>query len=184
ADKTQCSIQDHSGNSILMEGRSGGQDIRVNAVKDMNFTVKNDYNETVKSGNRKIDVVVGTHTETIKGDTRITVSSGAYSHFVAANEAERVSQGRSVLASLNANIYLQAATDVTLHVGASTLFMDSDGNITLQGAKLRIEGTTSIEMNAPTVRIGGTNSLELTGATVTAQATGTLNVKGALVKIN
>ncbi len=184
ADKTQCSIQDHSGNSILMEGKSGAQDIRINAVKDMNFTVKNDYNETVKSGNRKIDVVAGTHTETIKGDTKITVSSGLYAHFVAANEAERVSQGRNVLASTKANIYLQAATDVTLHVGASTLFMDSDGNITLQGAKLRIEGTASIDMVAPTVRINGTTSLELTGATVTAQATGTLNVKGALVKIN
>jgi type VI secretion system secreted protein VgrG len=199
ANKTQCSIQDHSGNFMIMEGKSGVQDIRVNAVKDMNYTVKNHYNETVTSGNRKIDVVTGTHTETIKGNTKITITSGAYSHSVAANEAERISQGQSVLASTDANVYLQGATDVTLHVGASTLYMDSDGNITLKGAKLHIEGTTWVEMIAPTVRIRGTDSLELsgnkvssaadttnelTGTTVTTQATGTHNVKGALVKIN
>src|SRR5215831_100504 len=42
ANKTQSSIQDHSGNMILMEGKGGSQKINVHAVKDMDVTVDND----------------------------------------------------------------------------------------------------------------------------------------------
>ena len=55
---------------IIMEGKGGVQDIRVHAVKDMNHKVKHDHNEIVKSGNRTIDVLTGTHTETIKGEPK------------------------------------------------------------------------------------------------------------------
>lgn len=197
--KTQTGMKDHSGNEIMMEGKSGVEDIRVTAVKDKNVTVIHDYNETVKTGNRKIDVLAGTHTEAIKGNTSITVTTGAYSHSVAANKAERLSKGESVLASTAANVYIDGATDITVHVGSSSLFMDKSGNIELRGSKLNIEGTTSIQIKAPSVQVDGTNSLalsgtkisssadasnDLLGATVTTQATGTMNVKGALVKIN
>jgi type VI secretion system secreted protein VgrG len=184
ANKTQSAMRDHSGNEIVMEGKGGSQDVRIVAVKDQNITVAHDYNETVKSGNRKIDVLAGTHTETIKGDTSVTVVTGAYAHTVAANKADRVSKGPSTLASTTANIYVDAATNIQLYVGASMLWMDSGGHIHLKATKITLEGSGEIEVMAPKVSVNGSTSVEVTGATVTAQASGTHNIKGALVKIN
>src|SRR5262249_49663592 len=42
ANKTQSGLKDHSGNEILMEGKSGSEDIRVHAGKDMHVTLDND----------------------------------------------------------------------------------------------------------------------------------------------
>lgn len=234
ANKTQSAMRDHSGNEILMEGKGGVQDVRITAVKDMNVTAANDYNETVKGGNRKIDVLAGTHTETIKGDTSITVTTGdysetvkggnrksdvlagthtetikgdtsvtvttgAYAHTVVANKADRVSQGPSTLASTAANVYVDAATNIQLHVGASMLWMDSGGHIHLKATRITLEGSGEVEVVAPKVSVHGSASVEVTGgriasaadttnevtgATVTTQASGVHNVKGALVKIN
>src|SRR5215831_9726902 len=50
ANKTQSAIQDHSGNFIIMEGKKGSEDIRINATKDTNVVIEHDYNEKVKAG--------------------------------------------------------------------------------------------------------------------------------------
>src|SRR5262249_34740269 len=174
--KTQSGLKDHSGNEILMEGKGGSEDIRITATKDMNVVVTNDYNETVKTGNRKIDIQSGTHTETIKGDTSITVVTGAYSHSVAANEAQRVSKQSNVLASTAADVYVEAATHIELHVGSSSLFMDSGGKVEIKA--------NDIILDAKTISFSGQTSVETVGGQVNSTATGTHTVKGALVKIN
>jgi type VI secretion system secreted protein VgrG len=199
--RTQSAIRDYSGNEIVLEGKPGFEDIRIHTTKDMNVVVTNDYNETVKYGKRNIDVQSGTHTETIKSDTTITVTSGKYEHCVQANTAHRSAKGTHTIDSTAANVLVQANTEVKLLVGASSLYMESDGTITLHGAKLHIDGTDSIELTAPSVTVGGKTCLdlqlsgkaicsmadttnELHGATVTTNATETMNVIGSLVKIN
>ena len=62
---------------------------------------------TVKTGNREIKVETGICTETVEGDITITSKTGA--------------------------IHLTAATQIKLTVGKSTLVMNSDGTITLDG---------------------------------------------------
>ena len=74
--KTQSAIRDHSGNEIVMEGKGGSEDIRINATKDTNVVVTHDYNETVKTGNRKTEVSEGTYTHTVIAKTAERSSKG------------------------------------------------------------------------------------------------------------
>ena len=82
ADKTQSGMRDHSGNEILMEGKSGAQDIRVHAVKDMHVTVddnrvmhvKSHLTETVDKG-QEVTIAKG-YKETITDSATSTISGG------------------------------------------------------------------------------------------------------------
>jgi type VI secretion system secreted protein VgrG len=174
--KTQSAIRDHSGNEIVMEGKSGSEDIRVNAIKDTNVVVTHDYNETVKTGNRTIDIKSGTHTELIKGDTKVTVTAGSYTHYVAANQAQRVSKQTNVLVSTDADIYVQAATSIQLHVGESTLWMEKGGKVQIKAK--------DIVLDAQTISLSGQTSVETVGGQISSTAQATHTIKGALVKIN
>jgi type VI secretion system secreted protein VgrG len=205
ADKTQCSIQDHSGNYLTMEGKGGVQDIRVNAVKDMNFTIKNDYNETVRSGNRTIKIETGTHTETIKGDTKITIATGSLTTTVADNTAEYTSKKTTTINSATADVHVNAATYIQLSAGpasapASQITLDKDGNISIVAKNIKIIGNQTVVISGDLVEakggkeskigVGGQNTVYNTekvatsGAGITVTAVGEHNISGAVVKIN
>ena len=205
ANKTQSAIQDHTGNFIIMEGKSGVQDIRVNAVKDMNYTVKNDYNETVTSGNRKIDVLAGTHTETINGDTKITITTGTLTTTVANNTAEYTSEMATAINSNTAHVHVNAATYIQLAAGdakapASWIKLDKDGNITISAKNIKIIGSDTVNVSGDSIEVKGfnkswigvgnqnteynTEKVETSGAGITSNAKGEHKVIGALVKIN
>ena len=80
----------------------------------------------LKLGDRKIDIQSGTHTETIKDDTKITVTTGAYTHYVAARSgAESFEAGVTSfwLPPMRMSMWM-AATSIQLHVGESTLWME------------------------------------------------------------
>jgi type VI secretion system secreted protein VgrG len=157
--KTQSAIRDHSGNEIVMEGKGGSEDIRINATKDTNVVVTHDYNETVKTGNRKTEV-----------------SEGTYTHTVIAKTAERSSKGENLIASSSANVRVEAATTIQLHVGASTLTMDNAGKVEIKA--------NNIVLDAKTISISGQTSVETVGGEVNSTAQATNTIKGALVKIN
>jgi type VI secretion system secreted protein VgrG len=157
--KTQSGLRDHSGNEILMEGKGGSEDIRINATKDMNVVVTHDYNETVKTGNRKIDI-----------------QSGTYTHTVAAKTAERTSKDQNLIKSSEANVQVEAATKIQLHVGASTFTMDDAGKVEIKA--------NDIVLDAKTISFSGQTSVETVGGQVNSTANGTHTIKGALVKIN
>jgi type VI secretion system secreted protein VgrG len=188
-----------------MEGKGGVQDIRVNAVKDMNYTVKNDYNETVTSGNRKIDVLTGTHTETIKGDTKITINTGTLTTTVAKNTAEYTSDKATTINSNTAHVHVNAATDIQLAAGdakapASWIKLDKDGNITISAKNIKIIGSATVDVSGDSIEVKGlskswigvghqnteynTEKVETSGAGITSNARGEHNVIGAIVKIN
>ncbi len=157
--KTQSAIRDHSGNEIVMEGKGGSEDIRINATKDTNVTVTHDYNETVKTGNRKTDI-----------------NEGTYTHTVIAKTAERTSKGENLIASSAANVRVEAVTTIQLHVGESTITMDSGGKIEIKGK--------DIILDAQTISLSGQTSVETVGGEVNSTAQATHTIKGALVKIN
>jgi type VI secretion system secreted protein VgrG len=169
--KTQSAIRDHSGNEIVMEGKSGSEDIRVNATKDTNVVITHDYNETVKTGNRKIDVQSGTHTETIKGDTTIRVLSGKLVHrvesktadyFVSGNVTEvfdnqqvtKVSNAISIY-SLKSTISLQAAEEIRLTSGASQMTLHKDGTIKIIGNNISIVGNEGVTIGGKKIGVQG-----------------------------
>jgi type VI secretion system secreted protein VgrG len=184
ANKTQCGLQDHAGNEILMEGKSGVQDVRVHAVKDMNFTVHHDYNDTVETGDRKIDIQSGTHTETIKGDTKITITSGALSVAVSANTAAYTAQKTTHIESTSADLQGKAATEIHLVVGGSDLLMKSDGTVSIRCRNLTLTGSESVSISGGSIRSVAGQEHETKGAIVLSEGSVTNTVKGNMVMLN
>jgi type VI secretion system secreted protein VgrG len=208
ANKTQSAIQDHSGNYMIMEGKSGVQDIRVNAVKDMNYTIKNDYNEKVLTGNRKIEVLTGTHTETIKGDTKITITTGTLTTTVSDKTAVYTSKQRTTINSNTADVHVNAATHIQLAAGdpkappASWIKLDKDGNITISAKNIRIIGSETVNVSGDNIEVkagkkswigaGGQNTsyeveqgkVTTSGANIGSHAVGAHDITGAIIKIN
>jgi type VI secretion system secreted protein VgrG len=200
ANKTQSSIQDYTGNFITMEGKGGVQDIRVNAVKDMNVTVAHDYNDIVKTGNRTIQIQTGTHTETIKGDTSITIVSGKLCVTVAANTAEYLSKQDTVIASTAASVHVIAKESIVLDVGDSHLHMFKNGDIEIHGKNITIIGDQTVKVGGDSITVEGkteskigvgnqntvynTSQVQTSGAGIASTAVGSHNISGAVVKIN
>jgi type VI secretion system secreted protein VgrG len=208
SDKTQSAIRDHSGNSIIMEAKSGSEDIRINATKDTNVVVTHDYNETVQTGNRTITIASGTHTEQIKGDTKITVTNGALAVTVAANTATYMSKNATTILSTSADVAVLAKTQISLDVGSSHMLMKADGSIELSGKTITIHGTDGVNIfgdktitasgdsigisggSEAKIGVGGQNTtydkqkLANSGAAISSSAVGQHEITGALVKIN
>ncbi len=182
--KTQSAMRDHSGNEIVMEGKSGSEDIRVNATKDTNVVVTHDYNETVKTGNRKIDINSGTHTETIKGDTKINVTTGALTIAVAANTATYQSKTTTTMSSTDADVYVQAKTQIALDVGGSHLLMKADGTIILDAKNITIYGSESVSIQGNAIRSFADQKHETKGAITISEGVTTNTVKGGMVMLN
>jgi len=198
ANKTQTGLRDHSGNEIQMEGKDGVQNLRMTAVKDMNVNVKNDYNETIASGNRTIAVATGTHTETIKGNTTIRVTNGNYVHRVEAGTTDRYVSGNVkeffgdhltttvnsdiVMASVYSKIFVQAAMAIQLTTGASQFTMESDGTITIIGKNIRIVGSQSVEISGDKAEVkAGTEAKIGVGGQNTAYNTQKVATAGAAI---
>jgi type VI secretion system secreted protein VgrG len=196
--KTQSGLKDHSGNEILMEGKNGSQDFRVHAVKDMHVLVDNDRDDHVKR-NRSY-TVDGTSTETIKQDTSITVTDGNYSHTVSTGtatiqvkgkvsetflDAQETTVTKSItITSGTSNILIEAATDITLHVGASKLAMYADGRIELSGKAVAITGSDAVNVSGMSIKEEAGNDHSISGAIVMSSGQVSNTVKGAMVMLN
>ena len=196
--KTQSAMRDHSGNEIVMEGKSGSEDIRVHAVKDTHVTVDHDRDDHVK--NNRSYTVDGTSTEQIKKDTSITVTEGNYSHTVATGTATIGVKGKVaetfqdvqetrvtksiIIASGTSNILIEAATDITLHVGASKLAMYADGRIELSGKAVAINGSDAVNVSGMSIKSDAGNDHSISGKLVMSSGSTSNTVKGAMVMLN
>jgi type VI secretion system secreted protein VgrG len=106
-------------NEIVIKDGRDGELIRIHAQKDMETTVLNNDTQYVKL-DRKIQVD-GKHHEAAKKEI--------------------------VVVSTDDQIYIEAKTQITLKVGASTLCLDKDGNILLQGKYIKIQGSDLVDIN-------------------------------------
>jgi type VI secretion system secreted protein VgrG len=114
-------------NEIVIRDGKSNELIRIHAQKDMDTTVLHDMTTSVLNNdtqyvkvNRAIQVD-GSHEEQVKNHIAIT--------------------------SVDDQIYIQAATQITLTVGASSLIMDKEGNITLKGKYVAVVGSQMIDLN-------------------------------------
>ncbi len=147
---------------VAVDGKAG-ELIRIHAQKDMDTTVLNDDRQYVIV-NRDIKVD-GKHTETVKGDMMTHVSEGHQTNVVTTgNQANEVTAGNQtnvvkagqmghqakndiVILSESGLIHIEASTQIELVVGASSLVMDSSGNITLKGTSVTVIGSSVINLN-------------------------------------
>lgn len=132
-----------------------GAEIRIGDPKDLiddtkqdakesslNLTVKKDYIETVKEGDRKTLIE--------KGLLETTVQKG--------NMSEIVSKGDFLLDAKAGEITLQAAKKITLKVGDST--------ITLTPTGIEIKAGLKVEVSSTTTKVSGSAALDLKGGMV------------------
>ena len=201
-------------NEISIDDTSGKEKITIHGQHDMGTTVEHDDTQTVHN-NRTI-TVDGKHTETVKKDMSIQITEGNLIHDVLAGTASyhvakaveeffddtqtTVVKNKVTIQSSGDEIFIDAASKITLLCGASAIVLEKDGTITINGKTISIGGTSDVEVFAPTTSIGGQKEASMSvgsnsykcdpagvttsGAMVTASAQGVHNITGALVKIN
>jgi YD repeat-containing protein len=118
----------NNANFFRFEDKTGAEQISLHAERNLDTEIEADESHTV-GGNREIKVD-GKHTETIKLETSIAVTEGSY--YVTVDSGE---------------VKINAATSITLEVGASKLVMKADGTITLSGVNIDVIGSTKINLN-------------------------------------
>jgi hypothetical protein len=73
-------------------------------------------------------------------------------------------QGKQRVASTDADVYVEAATSIQLHVGASTLTMDKGGKVQIKA--------NDIILDAKAISLSGQTSVETVGGQVTQRLRG------------
>lgn len=172
--KTKSYPNDPGFNEIRFEDKKGEEEIFIHAEKDMNEKIENNHSTTV-GGNRTINVS-GTHTETIKKDTKITISEGKYEHIVAANTASYEVKGAvtekflstqdtkvtgMITISSEEGIEVTATKHIQLKSGASTLYMSSDGTIQISAKSITLIGDADINASALRVVTSGKQEVKI-----------------------
>ena len=184
---------------MQIEHTEDGECINLHSDKDISSMANNNEDITIVK-NRTIKVLEGTHTETIKGDSTIKITDGNLDHDVVAGTAKYHVQGavtekydnkqettvaNEIIIKSGSTIYVQAAKEITLIVGASKLWMDSGGKIELSGINIAINGSESVNIHGKTVTSKADTSHLITGADVTSKASATNTVIGtAAVMLN
>jgi len=201
-------------NEMTMDDTAGKEKISVHAQYDMATTVLHDDSQTIK--NDRTITVDGKHTETIKKDTSVSVSDGNYSFTVAKgtgtfkiekkvsetfNDAQETTVKNDVtIKSTAGKIVIDAANEIKLHTGSSTMTLKKDGSISIHGKKVEIIGDDEVKVSAPKVAISGGQEAKFgvgnqqitcdvakvntSGAAINSSAVGMHEIAGALVKIN
>jgi type VI secretion system secreted protein VgrG len=185
-------------NEFSMNDTKGKEMVTVHAQYDMSTTVEHDDSQTVHN-NRTIGVD-GTHTETIKKDAKITITSGTFNHDVAGNTATYHVQGavtekfdatqtttvnnEILITSSTASLHVEAATEIQLHTGASTLLMKSDGSIKLTGVNIAIDGSQKVRTHGGEVTSEADSQHQTKGAIVVSDGSATNTVRGGMVMLN
>jgi type VI secretion system secreted protein VgrG len=188
--KTKSYPNDPGFNEIRFEDKKGKEEIFIHAEKDMNEVIKN--NRTISVG--------GDHTETIQGDTKITIKKGTFEHDVAANTAKyhvmsdiiedydatqktTVAKEISII-SEGSSIHITAATEIQLQVGESKLLMKEDGSIELSGVNLAFHGKESVNTSGRSITSKADQDHNIQGMIVISEGTASNTVKGGMVMLN
>ncbi len=160
-------------NEMSMDDTKGKEKITIHAQYDMGTTVEHDDTQTVH--NNRIISVDGTHSETIKKDTTITVMEGKQVNTVK-QQIEITSQTQYV--------YVTAKTEIKLEVGKSKLHMFADGRIELTGLNIAIDGAQKVRTHGAEVTSQADMQHQIQGAIVVSDGSATNTVKGGMVMLN
>jgi type VI secretion system secreted protein VgrG len=184
-------------NEISFDDTHDSEMMTIHGQKDLTGVIENDESWTVHN-NRKTQID-GTETETIKGDTLITISSGTYQHNVAGNTAkyhvssdiqefydanQTTKVGADITIQSGGSIQITAATQIQLHVGASTLLMKSDGSIQLNGVNIGVDGSSQVNIHGGQILSSADGANNISGGSIVSAADGTNTVQGATVLLN
>jgi type VI secretion system secreted protein VgrG len=169
----------------------GQYDINTTVEHDQTNTVKNDFTETI-TRNAKIEISEGTYSHDVKTGTATYHVQGALSEKYDSTQDTTVkaaitikSTGGPISISADSqHVYVNAATSIELHTGASKLKMDSSGKISLEGTDITINGTTQVTTKGGIVHSEADSEHQTKGAIVISEGSATNTVKGGMVMLN
>ncbi|MBX2880427.1 MAG: type VI secretion system tip protein VgrG [Granulosicoccus sp.] len=149
--------------------------------QDRSLQVGRHKSETV-GGNKDI-FVDGSHSEVIRGNTRIQISEGDFKHIISQGKM-RVHAKKDTKISTNQKLDLKSDKDMMLESDTKLTLKVGDTQIVLTPSKIEISAAT-IEVKAGSKMLtesGGANDVK--GASVGVTASGAVAVKGASVAVN
>jgi type VI secretion system secreted protein VgrG len=204
ANATQSGIKSRSSkgggpanfNEIRMEDKKGEEELYIHAERnhtqiteaDKSESVGNDRSKSVtrdqseKVGRDKEIIVEGKHTETITGDTKITVQDGNYRCDVNTGRMDVVSKSQ---------MYLESKDSIMLKVGGSSITITPAG-ITISATAITVDAGASLELlagaaiteNAPSVEITADAMAKVESTVVDVNGSAAVTIKGASVSVN
>jgi type VI secretion system secreted protein VgrG len=220
--KSRSSPGGGGNNEFTMTDTKGKELLNIHAQYDMTAVIEHDDTQTVN--NDRTITVAGKHTEaiqkecevTVKKDCKLEVEEGDYTFTVVAGsgtfkvekkvtetynaEQETTVKKDITIKSTEAAIVLQAASQITVRTGDSTITLKKDGTISVKGKTIEIIGDDEVNISAPKVGITGDDELKVgvgsqqitcdkqkvntSGAAINTSAVGMHEITGALVKIN
>jgi type VI secretion system secreted protein VgrG len=186
-------------NQMTMDDTAGKEKITIHGQYDMGTTVQHDQTNTVNND----------FSETIKKNATISITEGNLIHDVVAGKADYHVQGPITeiyddkqsttvknditivctggpiaVASDAQHVYIKGTTSIQLHVGASTIWMDSGGQIAIDGVNVSITGKSSVAISGGIVHSEAKGEHQTKGAIVLSEAGGTNTIKGSMVMLN
>ena len=186
-------------NEMSMDDTTGKEKVNIHGQYDMATTVQhdqtntvnNDFTETIKN-NATISVTAGNYSHDVKAGTATCHVQGALVENYDATQATTVksnltvtSTGGAIAISADAqHVYINAATNIQLHVGASMIWMDAGGQINIQGVNVAINGSASVTIKGGTVHSEADSQHQTKGAIVLSEGSATNTVKGGMVMLN
>jgi type VI secretion system secreted protein VgrG len=214
ANKTQSGIKTRSStgggpsnyNEIRFEDKKGSEQLSIHAEKNQDISVESDeshsvgHNRTKTIGNDETTHVKHDRTETVDNNEKITVANGTLEHDVATGTAlyhvkgaitENYDDAQTttvandiVITSTSGKLYVKAATEIQLEVGQSKLYMDSSGNISLEGINVTMKGAACATVKGGIVHSEADSQHQTKGAIVLSEGSATNTIKGGVVMLN
>jgi type VI secretion system secreted protein VgrG len=185
--KTQSGVMTNSSkegggyNELMFEDKKDAEMMRLQAQKDHEMLIKNKSVVTVgldeidagdHDGDGSLSQVVKQNvTETIQeGDHFFTIETGSQeieiktdkTQTITANYDTTVEQGNMTVDVSAGKIEMEAAQEILLKVGSSSIKIDNSG-VTIKGMMIKIEGTAMAEMKSPMSTVKGETMLILKG---------------------
>jgi type VI secretion system secreted protein VgrG len=186
-------------NELTMDDTAGKEKITIHGQYDMNTTVEhdqtntvnNDFTETIKN-NAKISIVQGTYSHDVQANTAKYHVQGALTETYDATQTTKVKQAIAIsstsgpisISSDSQHVYINAGTNIQLHVGSSMIWMDSGGQINIQGVNVALNGSSSVVIKGGIVHSEAQSEHQTKGAIVLSEGSATNTVKGGMVMLN
>ncbi|HUQ84042.1 MAG TPA: type VI secretion system tip protein TssI/VgrG [Gemmatimonadaceae bacterium] len=178
-------------NEMTMDDTAGKEKVSINAQYDMITNVGHDDTQTVKNnrtvkitdGNLNHDVVAGTATYHVTG--AVTENFDATQKTTVKNDITIVSTSGPIAIAADAqHVYIKGTTSIQLRVGASMIWMDSGGQISIEGVNVTIKGSSSVTVKGGTVHSEADSEHQTKGAIVLSEGSATNTIKGGMVMLN
>ena len=191
---TQFGIRTHSTpngntsncNELRFNDHTGKEEFWVQAERDWNSLVKNDWNQTIK-GKQTTSVEktanwLSREGMTCKTEDALKVDAKKTAHFNSI-DSMTLSSDQTIHGKAGVDMALEAPSAIT--VDGNTVTVTGKSSIELKvGASKIVVSPTSISLSAPSIEIKASATATLKGATTTVQGQAKADLKGPIVNVS